>query len=109
MREEHTSPEQMVRSVSRDLLEAFQERFVYATRAELRYELVVVDRQVLAVSGDGTVHVPRRHDLFLRAYLNRFDCVMTRWIGFVFPERERDQMRELTLVGRKATLTMCDR
>jgi hypothetical protein len=47
-----------VRPVSRQALKALEERVVDAARTELRDQFVVVDCELLAVGGDGTLYVP---------------------------------------------------
>lgn len=65
MREEHAPPQEHMRLVPRHALEALQQRLVDPARAELLDQLVVVDRELLAVGRDGALHVPGRDNLCL--------------------------------------------
>ena len=66
MGEEHPSSQKDMWLVPRHTLEPVQQRLIDSTRPELVYELVVVDRELLPVRGDGALHVPRRDDLPVR-------------------------------------------
>ena len=66
MGEERPATQEDMWLVPGETLESFQQRSVDTPRAELVDELVVIDRQLLPVAGDGALYVPRRHDLFVR-------------------------------------------
>ena len=67
MGEEHPSSQEDVWLVSRHTLEPLQQRLIDSTRPELVYELVVVDRLLFPVGGDGALDVPGSDDLRVRA------------------------------------------
>lgn len=73
--EERPATQEDVWLVPSETLESFQQRGVDTPCAELVDELVVIDRQLLPVARDGALHVPRRHDLFVRRRgIRRSDC-----------------------------------
>lgn len=65
MREECPSPKKRMRFLSCELLKPLEERLVNTARAELDNQLVVVNRELLAVRRHRALHVPRRHDLVM--------------------------------------------
>ena len=62
MREDDASSDQVMRFPSGESLEACDELSVEGLGAELLDELVVVDRDLLAID-DGSSDIPRRHEL----------------------------------------------
>ena len=54
-----------MRPVPGQTFEALQERGVDPARAKLVDELVIVDRELLAVARNGSLDVPGRHDLLV--------------------------------------------
>ena len=74
VREEHPPAQENVRPVPSQTFEALQKRSVDAARAKLVDELVIVDRQLLSISRNGTLNVPGCHDLLVsRRWVCRFD------------------------------------
>lgn len=75
MRKEQPPPQEDMWTVPGQPLESLQDRLVDPPRAELVDELVVVDRELLAVGRDGPLHVPGRHDLIVRIRsIGGLDC-----------------------------------
>lgn len=74
MRKEHPPAKEDVRAVARQSLETLQERRIDAAGTKLVYELVVVDRQLLAVLGDGALDVPGSYDLAVRIRRSGLHC-----------------------------------
>lgn len=79
MREERPSPKERMGFLSRELLKPLEERLVNTAGAELDDQLVVVNRELLAVRRHGALYVPRRHDLVVsRRQVRRLDCWRAR-------------------------------
>lgn len=66
MRKEHSSPEKYMRAVTCQAFKAFKKSGIDSASAKLVYQFVVVDRLLLAVSGDAALDVPWSNDLFVR-------------------------------------------
>lgn len=66
MREKHPSTKKDVWPMPREAFETLQKRSIDSPRAKLVNKLVIVDRQLLPIARDGTLHVPGRNDLLVR-------------------------------------------
>lgn len=66
MGEKHPATEENVWLVPRETLKALQQRSVDPPGTELLYEFVIVDRELLPVARDGTLHVPGGYYLLVR-------------------------------------------
>lgn len=91
MREEHPSPEEDMRTLPRQPLKPLKDRRIHSSRTELVDELVVVNRELLAIVHNGAFDVPGGDDLSMPVFLGWFYCggvgtAIRRWYLLLQPD-----------------------